>query len=97
MRTFTQWLESAELPDTVGYVYKRGQLTRITGEHSEILGSIDAAVQGGAVRIRDHGDSVVFQGRSKRLIDTAITVFSAQVRVPRKITVEWPGRYFEDY
>ena len=96
MKTFTQWLESAELP-TVGYVFKRKQLTRIVGDHSNALGPIDVAVREGAVRIRDHGMIVSFQGRSKWLVDAAITAFSLQIRPPRKITVEWPGHYSENY
>jgi len=78
-----------------GYVYKNGKLDQIDGEHSETIGHVKDAVNSGIVRIRDHGNIVAFQGRSKSLVKAAIKTFSETIRMPRKITAEWPGTFIE--
>ena len=80
---------------TWGYVFKRGKLTGIEGIHSDTLGDIDKAIDTGIVRIRDHAYSVAFQGRSRSLILKAFAAFSDQIRLPKRVSLQWPGHYEE--
>ena len=79
------------------YIFSRGKLTPLEGEHRDTVGPIGEAVDKGMVRIRDHGHTVAFQGRSKAVVDAAVRAFLDQVRVPPKVSVEWPGRYIDNY
>jgi len=83
--------------DSNGYYYKQGELISLPDdcEHSEVIGCIREAVTSGIVRIRDHGNMVSFQGRSKRLVNTAFKKFCDNVRVPSWVAFEYPGTYEE--
>ena len=78
-----------------GYIYKHGKLSTIEGEHSENIGSIIEAIESGIVRIRDHGETVAFQGRTRALVLRAIAAFQDSIRIPHTITQEWPGHFSE--
>lgn len=78
-----------------GYIYNRGEIYPISGDHSKNLGSIEEAIATGIVRIRDHGEMVAFQGRSRALVLRAIAEFEDSIRIPRTITQEWPGHFSE--
>ena len=78
-----------------GYIFYRGELSAIDGIHSDSIGNLQSAIASGYVRIRDHGQRVAFQGRSKRLVESAIAVFQETIRFPKIICAEWPGHYVE--
>jgi hypothetical protein len=79
-----------------GYIFYRGKLEPIVGIHSDSIGNLKQAIDKGYVRIRDHGQRVAFQGRSKRLVESAIAVFQETIRFPQITCMEWPGHYSED-
>lgn len=78
-----------------GYLYHQGKLISIAETHTLAIGDVTMAIKNGMVRIRDHGNVVAFQGRSKLIVETALQQFLDIVRIPSRIAIEYPGHYSE--